>query len=225
MEETNIAIVNVRDAAALTTSYVPGTVIGLAQPVEAAHRFNNITLCYSFTKATSTSMEIKMEVAKELLYAVAYDGQSANFTAGKILTGATSGAKATIVQDTDGGATGTLIVRFIDWGRNGTGFIDNEAITDDNSTPGVAVVNASVNPNTATPDDLSFYQETAESVSAGTGTIRELEKTVVSANQSAATQRYETVLTTKAPYIRLSFKCTGTATSTVASAFAILGNI
>lgn len=37
-----------------------------------------------------------------------YDAQSANFTIGATLTGATSGATATILHDTDSGTTGTL---------------------------------------------------------------------------------------------------------------------
>jgi Ca2+-binding RTX toxin-like protein len=58
---------------------------------------------------------------------LAYDGQAAtaNFKVGTILTGATSGATARIVGDTDGGATGTLVL------QNIVGiFQDNEIITD-----------------------------------------------------------------------------------------------
>ena len=70
---------------------------------------------------------------------LAYDGQSANFTAGKQLTGGTSKATATIVTDTDGGSTGTLTL------SNVTGvFQNNETITDDNSSPGSATVNGTL---------------------------------------------------------------------------------
>ncbi len=70
---------------------------------------------------------------------LAYDTQTANFTAGTILTGASSGAKARIQDDTDGGATGTLVLIDIE-GE----FVDNEIITDDNGTPGSAKVNGAL---------------------------------------------------------------------------------
>jgi hypothetical protein len=66
--------------------------------------------------------------------ALAYDGQTVNFTVGETITGGTSGAVATITADVDAGATGTLTIRDV------TGvFIDNEAIT--GSSGGAAVVN------------------------------------------------------------------------------------
>jgi len=54
-----------------------------------------------------------------------YDTQTADFTAGTILTGGTSGATATILEDDDSGATGTLTLGDIE----GT-FEDNEIIAD-----------------------------------------------------------------------------------------------
>ena len=57
--------------------------------------------------------------------AIDYDAQTVNFTAGQVLTGATSGATCTILSDTDAGATGTLLVKNI----VGT-FVNNEIITD-----------------------------------------------------------------------------------------------
>ena len=65
---------------------------------------------------------------------IPYDGQTANFTQGAILTGQTSGATAVIVADHDGGTSGTLIVRDV----RGT-FDDTtpEEIRDD-SIPGIA---------------------------------------------------------------------------------------
>lgn len=68
---------------------------------------------------------------------LAYDGQTANFTVGAVLTGGTSGATAVILQDADAGATGTLTLGSI----VGT-FQDNELITD--SSGGSADVNGTV---------------------------------------------------------------------------------
>lgn len=65
---------------------------------------------------------------------LAYDAQGSNFTVGLQITGGTSGATATILQDADAGATGTLTLGNI----NGV-FIDNEIITDTSS--GTATVN------------------------------------------------------------------------------------
>ncbi len=78
----------------------------------------------------------KMRFGYNPIQTLSYDGQSANFTAGKQLTGGTSEATATIVSDTDGGSTGTLVLSNI----TGT-FENNETITDDNSSPGSATVN------------------------------------------------------------------------------------
>lgn len=61
-----------------------------------------------------------------------YDGQTANFSVGAILTGGTSGATARITADADGGATGTLTLRDV----SGE-FVDDEVITD--SLGGTAV--------------------------------------------------------------------------------------
>ena len=65
---------------------------------------------------------------------LAYDAQTANFTAGLKVTGGTSGATGFIVSDSDSGTTGTLTLQQV----IGT-FQDNEAITD--SGTGAAVVN------------------------------------------------------------------------------------
>lgn len=79
--------------------------------------------------------------------ALAYDTQTANFTAGATLTGASSGATARIQADSDSGATGTLTLIDI------TGdFIDNEIITDNNGTPGSATVNGTLTPTGAVVD-------------------------------------------------------------------------
>lgn len=68
-----------------------------------------------------------------------YDAQTANFTAGLLLTGGTSAATAIIVIDDDSGATGTLTIRKI----TGT-FQDGEAITD--SSTGSADADGTVSP-------------------------------------------------------------------------------
>ena len=54
-----------------------------------------------------------------------YDNQTANFTAGQLVTGTTSGATARIAADADAGATGTLSLRDV-VGE----FVDDEIITD-----------------------------------------------------------------------------------------------
>ena len=64
-----------------------------------------------------------------------YDTQTADFTVGAKLTGGTSGATAIILEDSDGGATGTLTLGSIE----GI-FEDDEVITDDNGVPGSADV-------------------------------------------------------------------------------------
>lgn len=69
-----------------------------------------------------------------LVYLLDYDAQTANFTVGDTLTGGTSGATATIVADTDNGATGTLSVI----GVTGT-FVENEIVT--GSSGGSATAN------------------------------------------------------------------------------------
>ena len=68
---------------------------------------------------------------------LAYDAQTANFTLGALLTGATSGATARIIADSDSGATGTLTLRAI----RGV-FLDDEIITD--SSGGSAAANGTL---------------------------------------------------------------------------------
>ena len=93
-----------------------------------AFYYNN----YIYITGTGTSFTDMSRVGP--LNTLPYDGQSGNFTAGLVVTGGTSGATARIVSDTDGGATGTLVLENI----SGI-FQDNETITD--TSTGSAAVN------------------------------------------------------------------------------------
>ena len=70
---------------------------------------------------------------------LAYDGQTANFNVGSILSGQTSGATAYILADSDSGTTGTLTLTDI----RGQ-FVDNETLVDDGGTPGEATCNGTL---------------------------------------------------------------------------------
>lgn len=85
---------------------------------------------------TNTAEYFIATSAKRPGFTLAYDNQTANFTAGHTLTGATSGATALITADSDSGTSGTLTIRSI----IGT-FVDNEVITDSNG--GSALANGS----------------------------------------------------------------------------------
>ena len=67
----------------------------------------------------------------EELGALAYDGQSVNFTVGDLITGGTSAATGILVEQTDAGATGTLIMKDIVGA-----FVNNDALTDEGSGDG-----------------------------------------------------------------------------------------
>lgn len=81
--------------------------------------------------------EIDFELMGLAEYQVlAYDGQTGNFTAGLVVTGA-GGSYGTIVQDIDAGTTGLLVL------KNTSGvFVNDEAITD--TSTGAAVVNGTL---------------------------------------------------------------------------------
>ncbi len=66
---------------------------------------------------------------------ITYVSQSVNFTVGAKITGATSGATATIVYDEDAGATGRLTIKDKSPGKD---FVTGEVITDDETVPGTA---------------------------------------------------------------------------------------
>lgn len=92
---------------------------------------------------------------------LAYDTQTANFSAGQILTGSTSGATARIQADSDSGATGTLTLVDIVGA-----FVDNETITDPSggsalangvlAAQNVALKGTSDNIRTAYEDDAAW---------------------------------------------------------------------
>lgn len=67
--------------------------------------------------------------AKGAVATLAYDNQTANYTAGNKIIGATSGASAYIVADSDAGTTGTLSLSHVE----GT-FLDNEIIAEDGAS-------------------------------------------------------------------------------------------
>ena len=197
--------IEVRASAILTSSYVAGTILTDRQ------RYSDLILLANFTKGSLNSGEIKVEMADKVYYSLAYDGQSANFTAGKIVTGASSGAKGTIITDTDGGATGTLVIDRI----NNIDFLDNEAITDDNGTPGAAVVNG-----TLSVSDYTFYQTTAEVPVAATPDNATSLNTYI----LLASGKYRIVIPDTDKYVRISAIGNGTATSSLLSIEAISRN-
>lgn len=91
---------------------------------------------------------------------LAYDGQTANFTAGDIITGGTSGATALAVADSDSGASGTLSLAEV----SGT-FQNNETIT--GAISGSALVNGTITqPDAALLGSITSLQ-TAVEITAG----------------------------------------------------------
>lgn len=71
---------------------------------------------------------------------LAYDGGTVIHTAGSTLTGGTSGTTATIAQVIGDATSGVLYLTDI----TGTGFEDDETLTDDGGTPGASVANGVV---------------------------------------------------------------------------------
>ena len=87
----------------------------------------------------------------EELRALAYDGQTVNFTVGHLITGGTSGATGTLVEQADAGATGTIIL------SNVVGdFENNDALTDEGTGDGDATGADSC--PLLTPDDELIVQ-------------------------------------------------------------------
>ena len=94
-------------------------------------------LSLSLFNFTGTSLQVTATALYEDGFDLAYDAQTANFTAGRTVKGTTSGATGVIVKDVDGGTTGTLTLKRV----QGT-FYDNEPLVEYNAaTPGAAVVN------------------------------------------------------------------------------------
>lgn len=204
--------VPVRSSAVLTTSYVAGTLID-ALLNTGTNRFNQLVILVDFTIGSLTTAEIKVEFAPALAYDLNYDGQTANFTVGKTITGQTTGVFSEILVDTDGGATGTLTISPPRGTKRKTiNFIDNEAIWDNNSTVGKAVVNGSKSLST-----YWFYQQTSSAVAGGTSTENLL------AHQFSATGKYRIAVPIKDRYIRISAKGTGTVTNSLMRVDAVLG--
>jgi hypothetical protein len=109
--------------------------------------------------------------AQRAVSTLAYDAQTANFTVGALLTGATSGATARIVADADAGVTGTLSLHTI------TGaFIDNEIITD--SVTGSATANGALVAGSVailSQASLTSSETDASWACVAAGTVEELE--------------------------------------------------
>ena len=206
----------VRAASLPTTSYVAGTVIKGADG-RGCQEFSQLIIYGYFDKQGSTSMSLKVEFAKALHYALAYDTQTANFTVGATVRGVTSGTTARIISDVDGGTSGTLIIAGV---SGGTGvFIDNEALIDDNGTPGAAKVNGEVDVSSATPSgntvgDYYWQQEVGESYSAGVTTTVPTTHLFTSASQ-AAVGAFRLAIPINDRYIRISTIGVGTLTSCV----------
>lgn len=194
---------NIRTKAVLTDAYVAGTLL------EDTRKYNEITILADFVIGSLTNAEIKVEQAWELYYDLAYDGQSANFTVGQTVTGAQSGAKGVIIADTDGGATGTLTIQKV----NNIDFIDNEAIADDNSTPGAALVNGA-----ATVSFFTFYHETATVEDLSNSDLKE----IVNTKKLLATGKSYFSVPVWGNYIRISSKSTGTTTNSLLGIKALL---
>lgn len=87
----------------------------------------------------------------EELRALAHDAQTADFTIGDTVTGGTSGATGRLVEQTDAGTTGTLILADV----KGE-FQDNETITD--GAGGSATANGVLTCPLLTPDDEAILQ-------------------------------------------------------------------
>lgn len=215
-----------RDSTILTTSYVGGKVIGdFRDPSDTSpclQKENQINLMFDLTKGSIDSLEFKLEGAYEFLFDLAYDGQTGNFALGETVTGATSNASGIVVEDTDAGASGTLVIRMRNSGKDATGFYDNEVLT--GSASGVAVVNGALNFQTASISESSFFQETSSSWTSGTDTLSLGSHTIAAAGL-AARDRFLFALSSKYPYYRVSFKGTGTMTSSLLQVTAMVGQV
>lgn len=73
------------------------------------------------------------------------------------------------------------------------------------------------------PDATNYYQESVQTLSGGTATEREVEHTIVAANQSAAAQLYRFAIPICDRYIKISVKGTGTLTNSLIAVDVVLG--
>lgn len=108
---------------------------------------------------------------------LAYDAQTSNFTVGNVLTGATSGATARIIADSDSGLTGTLTLHSI-----AGEFVDNELIGD--GAGGAAQVNGALVAGSVSildQDVLSTSETDATWAATLVGTVEECEVQVTGA--------------------------------------------
>jgi hypothetical protein len=202
----NYLKIPVRSSAIVTNSYVASSnILGVFRSADIQDK-NQLLLYVNFTKGSLTSAEVKVDFADNLKYSFAYDGQSANFTVGERISTKDGQNYATIVSDTDGGATGTLVV------NNLVGsFADNAEIV--GNLGGKALVNG------ATTDVSDWYQETASSVSGGTITESLAEHAFTS------TGKYRIAIPLKDRYARISAKGTGTVDNSLVAIDAIVGQV
>lgn len=188
----------VRSSLILTTSYVAGTIL------ENINDQNQLIILADFTIGSLTTAEIKVEFATARRYDLAYDGQSANFTVGEIVRGASTGAYGTVLADTDGGTSGTLLLGNV----KGT-FLDNEVLT--GTVTGVAVANGTLT------DNSDWYQETASSVSGGTSSDSVIE------HAFDATGKFRIAVPINDRHVKISSKGTGTVTGSLMKVDALVG--
>jgi hypothetical protein len=123
-------------------------VVTTADAAPAAHDFvvdsNVAKLSLQVFNAGGTAPTIALSVVEMIDkgFTLDYDAQTANFTAGRTLVGVNSNARALIMDDTDGGATGTLELKKVVGN-----FQDNEPLREEISgveTSGAAVANGTL---------------------------------------------------------------------------------
>lgn len=119
--------------AALPIAYDPTSLTGTA----ATDKHN---MYYSLAYKINRVNRFKNKVTAYAITTLAYNTQTANYNVGAVLTGATSGAKALILADADGGATGTLTLAAI--AGYSSVFTLGEIVADDGGTPGSATAGA-----------------------------------------------------------------------------------
>ena len=186
----------IRESAVLTTSYVA------ADMIKNIQLDDQLIIYYEYTAGSLDSAELKVEFSDELFYDLADDGQTSNFQVGSLVTGGTSGATGVIWKDTDGGATGTLVLRKL----NGVAFQDDEAITDTHG--GAAVVNGALDTSTASPSESSWFWSTEATPSSGSATNYAITHTLQAGRRRLAYEISDR-------FIRVSAKGTGTATGSL----------